>query len=902
MPLMSRASRFPLLSLALLFVSASLVAQSGIPTPESVLGFKPGAELKLATYDQTIDYFKKLDAASKQMTMVPMGTSSQGRTYYVALISSERNLSKVDRYREIARRLASPEELTESAARALAREGKALVHVDGGLHSTEVAGPQHTIQLAYDLLTGDKNEQVQRILDNVVVMLWPTINPDGHQMVAEHFMNNVGVPGASTSLPVLYQDYVGHDNNRDAYMLNMIESRVMEHAWRQWEPQIIYVHHQSAPFPTRIWLPPFAEPIAPHAPFLMSRTVNTIGMTIAQGLEENGQVGATHMGTGFDAWYAGYIDYAPMFKNIAAFWTETALAGLATSRDYTLEDIPQAFRDLRPQSLYASPWAGGHFGLADSVAYMETASLSVLDYAAKNKENVLMNRWRSGMSQIEEHRESGPAAYVVPKDQRDPVTAVEMLRRLAFAGVRVSELTADFTVGETTYAAGSWVVPTDQEFIALAREVLDVQEYPDLRESPGGAPEQPYDAAGWTLPLSMGVTMQTIREIDDAKRAELHAALRPLGQTPGPTARPTPYDSIGGGDPAPFDSAPGLGFDTSPLAAAILPPMGAITGEGPTLEVDPAQVNAFRALNQAWKSGASVGWLAGAPGASGRYAITGMAPDAQLALVRSLAIQAERVATPGTALSQPRIAMFNPESSMDAGWTRWVLERFEFPFTPVSTDDIAAGSLRDRFDVLLITDEARGVLVGGGRGGRAGGGSTGGGRGGRAGGGAPAGLPPADAQRVAAIDAFVRAGGTLLCFNRSTAFAIDQLKLPVHNVLQGLGRAEFFGAGSLLNVQVDPSHPVMAGLATTTPVFFNSSPAFETEVGFRGAVLATYAATGSPLASGYLLGEDYLHGKAAALEVELGEGRVILLGFRPQWRGQTFGTFKVIFNALAGAR
>jgi hypothetical protein len=903
-------ARTRLLAAVLIFASASLVAQSSVPTPESVIGFKPGADFKLATYDDTIRYFKALDAASPKMTLVPMGTSTQGRTYYVALISTERNLAKVDRYREIARRLASPEGLTEDQARALAREGKAIIHIDGGLHSTEVAGPQHTLQLAYDLLAAHpsepgRDEQVQRILDNVIVMLWPTINPDGHQMVAEYYMKNVGTPGASTSLPQLYQEYVGHDNNRDAYMLNMIESRVMEQAWRQWEPQVIYVHHQTAPFPTRIWLPPFAEPIALHAPFLMSRTVNTIGMAIAQGLEERGQVGATHMGTGYDAWYAGYIDYAPMFKNIAAFWTETALANMAAPRDYTIKDIPQAYQDLRPLSLYPSPWPGGHFGLGDSVAYMHTASMSVLDYAAKYKENVLMNRWRSGMAQIAQHRAAGPSAYIVPKAQRDPVAAVEMLKRVAFGGVRVSELTADFKVGDTTYPAGSWVIPTDQEFIALAREVLDVQKYPDIRESPGGAPEQPYDAAGWTLPLSMGVEMETIDKLDDAKRAELKKVLKPLGQVPAPTARTTQYDSVGGTDPAPYDSTPGLGFETSPLSAAIVPPPGSITGSGPSLAIDPAQNNAFRALNQAWKAGASVAWAPAAGGASGRYVISGMSPEAQQALVRALALRAERVAAPAANLRQPRIAMYSPVGSMDEGWTRWVLERFEFPFTRLSADDIAAGNLRTKFDAILITDEPRGVLVGAGRGGRGGPAGGGAGAGGRAAGagaaGAPA-LPEGDANRVKAIDEFVRGGGTLVCLNRSTAFAIDQLKLPVRNALQGLGRQEFFAGGSLLNVEVDPSRPVMAGLQKTTAVFFNSSPAFETLVGFKGTVLARYADTGSPLASGYLLGEKHLQGKAAALEVELGEGRVILFGFRPQWRGQTFGTFKVIFNSLTGAR
>src|SRR5689334_2464983 len=573
-------------------VSPGLDAQSSkIPTPESVLGFAPGAEHKLATYDQTIEYFKKLDAASDRMTLVEAGTSSQGRTYYFALISTPKNLKKVDRYREIARRLSRPEGLSDAQALALAREGKPLVHIDGGLHSTEVAGPQHTLLLAYDLLSKKDDPQFARILDNVVLMLWPTINPDGHQMVADWYMKNAGTP--NESLPRLYQEYVGHDNNRDAYMLNMIESRVMEHAWRQWEPQIIYVQHQSSPFPTRIWLPPFAEPIATHAPYLMSREVNTIGMQIAQGLEERNMVGATHMGTGYDAWYAGYIDYTPMFKNIASFWTETALAGLANTREYTLKDYPNDYKDLRPQALYTSPWQPGKWTLRDAVDYMYVASLSVLDYAAKYKENVLLNRYRSGKRQIEQHRKDGPFAYFIPQQQRDTPTAVELLRRLAFAGVRVSQLTAPVTAEGETFPAGTWVIPTDQEYIALAREVLDVQQYPDLREFDGGPPEQPYDAAGWTLPMTMGVKVVTATKplsAGDRANMKVLAPDAPL------VIKPTPYNASKT-DAAVFDSVPGVGFESSPMAAAIVPPMKALTGSGTSLSINPAETNAFRAIN-----------------------------------------------------------------------------------------------------------------------------------------------------------------------------------------------------------------------------------------------------------------------------------------------------------------
>ena len=857
--------------LVLAFVSGtvSLGAQaSRVPTPESVVGFAAGAEHKLATYDQTVEYFQKLDAASDQMMMVEAGTSTQGRTFYFALISSKDNLKKIDRHREIARRLARPEGLTEAQALALAREGKPIVHIDGGLHSTEVAGPQHTILLAHDLLSKSADPQVARILDNVILMLWPTINPDGHQMVADWYMKNAGTP--NETLPRLYQEYVGHDNNRDAYMLNMIESRVVEHTWRQWEPQVIYVQHQSSPFPTRIWLPPFAEPIATHAPFLMSREVNTIGMAIAQGLEEKGQVGATHMGTGYDAWYAGYIDYTPMFKNIASFWTETALAGMANTREYKIDAFPNEYKDLRPQALYTSPWAPGKWSLRDAVDYMETASLSVLDYAARYKENVLLNRYRSGKWQIEKHRKEGPFAYLIPQDQRDKATTVEMLRRLAFGGVRVAALNAPMTIDGETFPAGTWVIPTDQEFIALAREVLDPQVYPDLREFDGGPPEQPYDAAGWTLPMTMGVRVVTVsKPIAAADRAKFKM-LAP--DTPA-TERPTPYTATKT-DAAAFDTAPGAGFNTHPMAAAIIPPAGAISGTGPHVAIDPAETNAFRALSLAWKANGQVS-RAGA-----RYVISGVTDTTLNEIASSLAIRGERVAAAGAVIKRPRIALFEPPNSMDAGWTKWVLERYGFEFASINTADIAE-NLREKFDVIVVGDERRGVLPGGGFG-------------------RPAAPTPSagDDATIKALDAFVRGGGTLVAMSGSAAAVIDQLKLPVRNVLNGVTRQQFFAGGSVMRVTTDPSQPVMAGMPKDADIFVFGSPAFDTTAGFDGAVLASYPSQGSPLRSGYLLGEQYLQGKAAALDVRHGQGHVILLGFRPQWRGQPFGTFRVLFNAM----
>ncbi|HMB79477.1 MAG TPA: hypothetical protein VKI43_05400, partial [Vicinamibacterales bacterium] len=565
-------------------------------------------------------------------------------------------------------------------------------------------------------------------------------------------------------------------------------------------------------------------------------------------LETNGQVGATHMGTAFDAWYPGYVDYAPNFKNIAAFWTETALFQYATPHDYTITDFPANMRDLRPQSLYSSPWPPGTWRLRDAVDYMETASLSVIEFASKYKDSLLFDRYQAGRDQIALGKKKAPYAYFVPQQQRDPVAAVEMLRRIAFGGVRVSTLTAPATVGADTFPAGTWVIPTDQEFAAMAREVLDAQAYPDLRQYPGGPPERPYDAAGWSLPLQMGVhVVAAAAPLTD----EVRAKLKLVGSLPEPNVKPTTYEAAMKTDAAPFDSLPGVGFNTNPAAAAIVPMAGRISGSGSVLIVDPAQNNAFKAINLAWKQGASVQASAGASGAPIRYSLRGLSTSAQDELVQSLALQAERSdAAPGRAVRQPRLGLYQPwTGSMDEGWSRWVLEQYGFSFIAIHPEDFRS-PLSQKIDVLVIADDARVPVAGA---------ATG--RGGR--GGNPAAIRPEYAYQLTAedlqrFDQFVRGGGTVVCLSNASAFAIQQLKLPVKNVVAGLRPEEFFLRGSIVEVTTDPTHPVMAGMPDKAAVFVDGSPIFETQDGFKGTVLARYQESGSPLLSGYLIGERYL--------------------------------------------
>ncbi len=495
----------------------------------------------------------------------------------------------------------------------------------------------------------------------------------------------------------------------------------------------------------------------------------------------------------------------------------------------------------------------------------------------------------AGRDPIARGKSEAPFAYVIPQEQRDPVAAVELLRRLAFGGVRVSQLTSATAIGDETYPAGTWIVPTDQEFAAIARQVLNVQTYPDMRQYPGGPPLRPYDAAGWTLPMQMGVRVVAVPSpLSDDARANMSL----LGPAPDPKRRPAPYNSADSTDAAPFDSVPGIGFDSNPNAAAIVPPAGRLTGSGPDLLLDPAQNNAYRAINRAWKDGATVQRTASDAGA--RYVVSGLTESAQQELVKSLALIAERTnsSADGVAVPKPRIGLFRPwGSSMDEGWTRWVLEQYGFDIVTLRPADFRT-PLGEKVDVVILAEDAR-IPVEGNAGGRGRGAS------GRT---RPEYADILSADDLSRFEQFVRAGGTVVCLGGASTFAISQFKLPVRNVVSGLRPEEYFLRGSIVEVTTETSHPVMAGMPQKAAIFVDGSPVFETLEGFSGRILARYQDSGSPLLSGYLIGERYLHGKAAAVDVQLDRGHVVLFGFRPQWRGQPFGTLKVIFNAAMYTR
>jgi Zinc carboxypeptidase len=828
--------RFKSLLLAAAFIP--LCPAQTVPTPESVLGHKPGDDFYLANYQESRDYVRRLAASSNRIKLISVGKTTRGLDWEIAIISSPANLAALDRNKLISQRLAHGRGLDDAAAHALAREGKAIVHIDGGLHSTEVAGAQQSILLAYKLVSTQGDPDIDAILDNVILMLWPTLNPDGQEEVVSWYRKNLGTPYEVSPLPDLYQEYVGHDNNRDGYMNNMLESRDVTRTELEWDPVIFYCHHQTAPFPTRIFIPPFTEPISSNIHPLMARWLNVLGIDMAAYLDEHGMPGAVHR-VGFDNWYPGFLDFTHIFRNSISFFTETALYSYATPHFYTVNDFPRDRQGLRSEIFYSSPWKGGWWRLGDAVRYMLGASMSVLDTAAKHRETLLYNRYQAARDNMERFRQEPPYAYVIPQEQRDAPTAAILIDKLLTNGIEVHQAAQPFAANGREYA-NAWVVLMDQPFSPLVKELFEPQVWPDLRTSPNGAPTRPYDVAGWTLPMQMGVEVASVLK---PVTAQQRAVLRPID--------------------------------------AATPPAGSVQGTGAIFTLSRNTNASFKALNEALAAGGQASF------AKGDIVLSGLDATRAAALARKHAITMQAVAkAPADAIAtkKPRLGLYRPwASSIDEGWTRWILEEFGFGPVTLRNGDVQAGHLRERFDTILLADASQRSIMEGYAPGTIPGEYAGG-----------IGEPGAEALRN-----FVREGGTLIAFNSATLFAIEQFHLPVTNLLGTLTPEQFYCSGSLLRVELrDTAHAAVQGLPREPIVMFERGPAFETKSGFRGAVLAAYPRDRNPLESGYLLHPERIQGKAAALEVFYGEGRVYLFGFRPQWRGQSHGTYKFFFNAI----
>jgi hypothetical protein len=827
---------------------------ASVPLPESVLGHYPGQDFQLADWPTILEYLETLAASSDRMVLEEIGRSTEGQPLVVALISSPDNLRERERYRGISEQLARAR-VDEAAAAELVAEGRAIVWIDSGLHATEVAHGQHAPELAYVLVAGESDE-LQRMRDDVIVVLMPNMNPDGLNIVTEWYRQNLGTPFETAPLPVLYQKYVGHDNNRDWYMITQPETRaVSEQLYRRWYPQIVYNHHQTAPFPARMFVPPFDDPANPNIPPLVLRGIARVGNAISTRLEMEGKSGVVSR-VGFTAWWNGGMRTVPYFHNMIGILTETALYRYATPRFYAPDELPAEFRDgtsARQSMKYPMPWPGGWWRLRDPVEYMLTASIATIDVASRYREDFLHNIYRMGRRAIDRGVAS-PSGWVIPVAQHDEAAMTELVNVLVRGGLDVMRADADFEADGRSYPAGSYFVPASQAFGAYATDLLEPQRYPDRRLYPDGPPDPPYDMAGWTLPFQMGVAVQRTE-------APVTATMEPV---------------------------------TGPIR-----PEGRLLGEGSTYVIDPRNTRAAKAVNELLAGGAEVYRSSDAvrtatgllppgtflvrdrPGLAGRLAA--LAEEGGASIVAT----DERVRGSGWKLRRPRVALYEPwVASMDAGWTRYVLEQYAFPYEVVRNSDLHKGDLGDLHDVVILPSMSASALMDGH---------------------ADTVMPPEfagglGAAGIAALREFVAGGGTVVALDHAGDLVIEELDVPVTDVLEGLSQEEFFCPGSLLRIQVDTAHPLGYGMPSTATAFFVRSQAFVTEEGGAAVSVARYAET-ALLESGWILGEDHLHGRSAVVEIPMGAGRIVLLGFRTHFRAQSHETFKIFFNSLwlAGA-
>ena len=820
---------------------------AAVPTPSQALGLEVGADRTLADWPQITGYFARLAAASPRVRVDTLGPTTQGRPLVMATITSPENMRRLDEIRRAQARLADPRGLSAAEEARLVAQQPAVVMVSCNIHATEIGSSQMAMELAHRLATVDT---LQRALDRVVVLLVPSMNPDGQQMVVDWYKRGLGTPLEGGPMPYLYHHYVGHDNNRDWYMVTQKETRlVTDVLYRRWFPEVFYDVHQQGNEGMRLTLSPYVDPIDPNIDPLIVRAINHVGAEMALALEARGKSGVGD-GATYDLWWHGGARSTPYRHNMVGLLSEAASVRIATPITQKLSDLkghPRGLPKYERRVNYPNPWPGGTWRLRDIIDYELIASEALVRMLAEQRETYVGNFARLGRKSVRLGETEAPYAYVIPAGQRDAHAVARLVEVLRLGGVEVGRATAPFAAGGRSYGAGSYVVRMAQPYRAHAKDLLEPQRFPKQEQYPGGPEVPPYDVAGWTLPYQLGV------------RADL------------------------------VDSA--FAVATGPVAT------------GPVATVDVAEPASHCA--------AGTGGAALDASNTGCYA----AAFAALRRGRAVALAAGRGRVAARAL--PRVALYKPwTANMDEGWTRWVFEQYGVPYTNVTDADVRGGTLAG-YDVLVVPDMTVRQM-----------------RAGMSERQVPAqyagGLGDAG---VGAVRAFVERGGRLVLLDRASGFAADALGLAVRLTPAG-GRggeeggggeppaagagarrattpaadsgggapapsARPYAPGSILRVLVDAAHPVATGMPDTAAVYFTNSTTLDVGAVAGARVIARYPAQAdSILMSGYLSGGAALAGKAAAADAPLGRGRVVMFGFRPQYRGQSVGTFRMLFNAL----
>jgi hypothetical protein len=854
-----------------------LIAQTtAVPAPVDYLGFRVGTDNKLARWDRIVDYMRQVAAGSNRLRLRELRKTSNGNPFIVLEIASADTLQDLDRYKAMERKLyfqgGAPSDTERDD---IFRSGKVVLLVTCSIHATEIGASQMSLELVHRLAT-DNSPQVRKILDNVIFLLIPSLNPDGQILVTDWFNKNLGTPYETSSIPYLYHPYVGHDNNRDMYMFTQKESQhTARLLWSDWFPSVWLDEHQMGSNAARIFVMPATDPINPNVHPLIYRWNGILGQSQAAALEAEGKSGIIYNSTYTNYWQ-GAMAWSGWWHNQIGLLTEVASARVAAPIEQQRAvpgQTPAAGRggpsagsgqappggrggsgplpppiDITPRTEYPRPWMGGRWTLRDIVDYELIATMALLDTVADRREALLRQIYEVNRQTVEQGRTGDVKAIAIPADaQHDPHEATHLVETLQMAGVEVSRARAAFDADGRQFAAGTFVVPMTQVFARYAKDILEKQTYPEVRRAPSAPAEPPYDVTAWSLGMLLGVEHVVLKSAVPAS-----AALERVGE---PRIE------------------------------------GRVTGSGPRYAFDFCGPDAARAINALMKQGARVS-LEPARTAKGtaRAIVAGVSRKSieEAATSFGLAIDSTGAASSAApmAIRAPRIAMYQPwgGGNMDEGWTRWVLEQYGFASTPVHNDDVRAGGLKDKFDVVILPDQPPQSIVNG---------STG------------ANVRPEYSggigdQGVAALKSFVEGGGTLVTLGAASDFAIQYFPVPVRDLKRGLSRDEHFAPGTILRIEVDTKHPIGFGMASSAYGFYNSSPFFALVEGFgsqQATVVARYP-NQDVVGSGWLWGEVLLAGRAAVVSVELNPGRIVLFGLRPQHRAQTHATVPMLFNAL----
>jgi len=825
-----------------------------IPKPASYFGHIPGEDYKLIRWEKLVEYFQLLGEKSDRIEVKDLGKTTLGNPFILAIISSPQNLSQLDFHKAIAKKLARGR-ISEQEASRLVEQGKTMALVTCSMHASEIGPTQMSPELAYVLAT-DKSASIQQILDDVIFLLVPSWNPDGNILVVDWYRQNVGTEFETSPMPWLYHHYVGHDNNRDAFMHTQIETRYVNHIlYHEWFPQIFMDMHQMGNSDARLFLSPLYEPRHHSLDPLLTREIELTGAYMRTVLEEQGKIGVMHYAN-WNHWRMSAIHTCALWHNVATILFEAASTPLATPIFQTEEDLTGAESGGlgklgNSQSInYPSPWPGGWWRLRDIVEYAYWSVIGFLETGAKHREKYLMNMYRMARNSINKGKSQAPYAYIIPYDQRDPNTVAKMINILIANGVEVHRAEKSLLAQNKEYPAGTYLVFLSQAYRPFIMDILGPQIYPDRRQYEGGPPEQTFDLTGWTLPYQMGVEALKIDIPFDASLQKVEIAL---------------------------------------------PPAGKVFGSGETYILDHRVLDSYRAVNRLLAGGANVGWAADSFEVNGQrfplgtIIVSGSGLENQIqSLAKEFHLQIYAADPPGKLiqLKPLRLGLYKPwVANMDEGWTRWIFDKWEFPYTTIHDEDIRNGDLVNKYDVILVTNIAAPRIVHGHREGR---------------------VPPRYAggigeQGLASLIEFVKDGGTLITLNSSCQLPIDHFKIPLQDWSHKYPATKFFCPSAILKADVDNTHPIGFGMDVTANVLSFESPFFEFPDSARLSldikIIVCYPDS-QPFLSGRLIGEHLLHNKPALVEVGYGKGRIIMFGFRPQNRAQPHGTFLLFFNSL----